>query len=92
MMCYIKGREISIFHRLFCFEKVMQNGELCFTLFVNFVCKYSILHNWGIVKTILSRIVEISVLHKKMHWILFVIHKTFVKEKFVWTIQYFRTI
>ena len=70
----------------------MQNGELCFTLFVNFVCKYSILHNWGIVKMILSRIVEISVLYKKVHWILFAIHKTFVKERFVWTIQYFRTI
>ena len=46
MMCYIKGREISIFHRLFCFEKVMQNGELCFVLFVNFVCKYSIYQIW----------------------------------------------
>ena len=91
-MCYIKGREISIFHRLFCFEKVMQNGEFCFVLFVNFVCKYSILHNWGIVKTFLSRIVEISVLYKKTRWILFVIHKSFVKERSIWTIQHFRTI
>ena len=65
-MCYIKGREISICHKLFCFEKVMQNGELCFVLFVNFVCKYSIYQIWLFVNKRITKIGIFVVYDKKL--------------------------